>query len=86
MAAGCLFIFVVALRGNVCDCMAFLFTFALLITGTIALSARHHYLSYSEGDCEVFCPTVATHCTDRVKFGMEDSMPNFTANGVMIRV
>jgi len=36
----------------------------ILITGSIARSAKHRYLVYSEADFEVFCPTGATGCTD----------------------
>jgi len=34
------------------------------VTGSIARSATHRYLSYSEADFEVFRPAGATHCTD----------------------
>jgi len=33
-----------------------------------ARSAKRRYLSYSQGDFEIFCPASATHCTDGVKF------------------
>jgi len=36
----------------------------LLITSSIAHSAKRQYITYSEADFEVFCPTGATHCTD----------------------
>ena len=35
-----------------------------LVTGSIVRIARCRYLSYSEADFEVFCPTRATCCTD----------------------
>ena len=35
-----------------------------VVTGSIARSATHRYLSYSEADLEVFCPGGATRCTD----------------------
>jgi len=35
-----------------------------LVTSSIARSAAHRYLSYSEVDFEVFCPAGATCCTD----------------------
>jgi len=35
-----------------------------LITGSIARSAKHRYLIYSEADFEVFHPAGATRCTD----------------------
>jgi len=47
------------------------------------------YLVYSEADFEVFRPAGATHCTDGVKFGMDEvpsSMPNFTPIGATTRV
>jgi len=38
-----------------------------------ALRIAHcRYLSYSEGDFKIFCPTGATCCTDGVKFGIEE--------------
>jgi len=43
-----------------------------LITGSIAHSTQHRYLSYSEADFEVFRPAWATRCTDGVKFDMEE--------------
>jgi len=43
-----------------------------LITGSIAQSARHRYLIYSEANSEVFRFTGATRCSDGVKFGMEE--------------
>ena len=36
----------------------------LLVTGSIARSARRRYLIYSEADFEVFRPAGATRCTD----------------------
>ena len=35
-----------------------------IVTGSIARSAKHQYLSNSEADFEVFCPAWATRCTD----------------------
>jgi len=35
------------------------------VTGSIAHSATHQYLSYSAADFEVFCPAGATRYTDR---------------------
>jgi len=35
-----------------------------MVTGSIAHSTKHQYLSYSEADFEVFCPAEATCCTD----------------------
>ena len=43
-----------------------------IINGSIARSATHWYLIYSEADFEVFCPAGAARCTDGVKFGMEE--------------
>ena len=37
---------------------------AVIITGSMAHSAKRGYLSYSEADFEVFRPTVAARCTD----------------------
>jgi len=34
-----------------------------VITGSIERSAKRQYISYSEGDFEVFCPEGATRCT-----------------------
>ena len=42
-----------------------------VITGSVARSAKHRYLSYSEADFEVLLPAGATRCTDGVKFCME---------------
>jgi len=36
----------------------------VIITGSIACSTKRRYLSYSEGDFEVFLPCGATRCTD----------------------
>jgi len=41
------------------------------VTGSIARSAKHRYLSYSEADFEAFRPARATRCADGVKFGGE---------------
>jgi len=38
--------------------------FVTIITGSIARSASHRYLIYSEADFEVFRPAGATRCTD----------------------
>jgi len=35
-----------------------------VITGSIARSAKHWYISYSKGDFEVYRPAGATRCTD----------------------
>jgi len=43
-----------------------------LITSSIAHSTKCRYLSYSEANLEVFCPAVATRCTDGVKFSVEE--------------
>jgi len=39
-------------------------TVIIIITGSIARSASHQYLVYSEADFEVFRPVGATRCTD----------------------
>jgi len=36
----------------------------LIVTGSIARSAKRWYLCYSEGDFGVICPIGATHCSD----------------------
>jgi len=42
-------------------------------TGSITRSAKHRYLSYSEGDFEVFRPAGATYVAPMgMKFGMEE--------------
>jgi len=53
-----------------------------IFIGSIARSAKHRYLSYSEADFEVFRLAGATRCTD----GTEASLPNFTLIGATIRV
>jgi len=45
------------------------------ITGSIACNAKCRYLSYSEGDFEVFCPAGATRCTDGVEMWHLRSTP-----------
>ena len=47
--------------------------FLVVVTGSIARSAKYRYLSYSEVDCEVFRPTGSTcHVALMgVKFGLE---------------
>jgi len=42
--------------------------FLIVIVSIIACSANRRYLSYSEGDFEVFCPRGATCSTDGVRF------------------
>jgi len=60
-------------------------------TGSIARSASHQYLIYSEADFEVFRPAGATRCTDGGEIchgeGTEgpSSMPNFSPIGAMTR-
>jgi len=46
----------------------------LLVTGSIARSAKRRYLSYSEADFEVFRPAGVTRCTDGAEIwrGRED--------------
>jgi len=46
----------------------------VIFTGSIAHSASWWYLVYSEANFEVFCQAGATHCTDGVKFGMEEGL------------
>jgi len=58
---------------------------SLLVTGSIAYSAKRRYLSYSEADFEIFRPAGTTRCTDGVKFGTS-SVPNFTPISATIRV
>jgi len=41
----------------------------LVFTSCIVWIGKQRYLSYPEGDFEVFRPTRMTHCTDGVKFG-----------------
>ena len=38
--------------------------FGRVVTGSIARSATHQYLTYSEADFEFFRPAGATRCTD----------------------
>jgi len=49
-----------------------LWSLVLIITSSIALSARRQYLIYSEADFEVFHPTGVPHCTDGAKLSVED--------------
>ena len=44
-----------------------------VITGSIALSAKRRYLSYSEADFEVFAPQRRHVAPIGVKFGTEDT-------------
>jgi len=68
-----------------------------VITGSIARSAKHRYVSYSYADFEGFRPAGATRCTDgrEIWHGEVDlrsgpkihsSMPNFTPIVATIRV
>jgi len=65
-----------------------------MITGSIACSASHHYLVYSEADFEVFDPQGQHVASMGVKFGSEEgtapsvpsSVPNFTPIGATTRV
>jgi len=43
-----------------------------LITGSIERTAKRPYISYSEGDFEVFRPAGETRCSDWVKFSLEE--------------
>jgi len=61
-------------------CILYILT-TVIFTGSNACSAKLRYLSYSEGDFEVFCTAGAIHCTNEGKIwhGMvHSSMPNFT--------
>jgi len=54
----------------------------MTITGSIARSAKRQYLSYSEGDFELFRPAGATRCTDggEIWHGGVCHMPNLIPN------
>jgi len=45
--------------------------FLLIFTGSIARSAKRRYLSYSEGNFEVFAPQRRHVAPMGVKFGMQ---------------
>jgi len=57
-----------------------------IFTGSIAQSARHRYLIYSEADFEVFGPAGATRCTDGGEIWHGGSLPNFITIGATVRI
>ena len=64
-----------------------------LFTHSIARSATHQYLTYSEADFQVFRPAGVTRCTDggEIWHGggvpkVPSSVPDFTPIGATIRV
>jgi len=56
----------------------------IIVTGSIARSAKRRYLSHSEAALEVFRPAGATRYTHGGK--VPSSVPNFTHIGATIRV